>query len=275
MFGVSMKRVNLCVPQQRLFHFPYLIASASKTFTRIPTRTEWSRFQKYARGMRSLKVNASKDLLAPDVFSTLQLRTGNDPLLPRLDGFECDDTTEAFAPLIPIFLPPKVVVINIRFAANVPVVTIASIIVRLPILCTEVRSLYIWSLPRNAVITEAVSEMVLACNPKTLRAFLVFSPLTEEARKVLHQLPNLRHLGTVMGGRHRYLQWHFRTSPGFRSNMTKSITGCKRSMERDLGRWTPSSSTLRPQPRPPASLNGLRMSRSLRPPRTRFQSSIF
>ena len=195
-----MKRVNLCVPQQCRFRLLCLIASTFKSFTRIPTRAEWIRCKKYARGMRSLKVNASKDLVTPNVFSTLQLHTGNNPLLPGLNSFECCDTTEAFTLLIPILLPPKVTFINIGFATNVPAVTIASVIVRLPILCPEVRTLHLWSFPRSAVITEAVSEMVLSCNRNTLRAFWVFSSLTEEARKVIHQLPNLRYLGTVIGG---------------------------------------------------------------------------
>ena len=41
------------------------------------------------------------------------------------------------------------------------------------------------------MITVAVSELLLAVNRDTLRHFRVDSPLTEEAREVIHKLPNL------------------------------------------------------------------------------------
>src|ERR1700753_1508844 len=79
-----------------------------KSFTRIPTKTEWDRFQRCARGMRRLKVNATLDLATSDVFSALQLHTGNDALLPRLDNFDCMDAILKHSlPLFPYFYPAK------------------------------------------------------------------------------------------------------------------------------------------------------------------------
>jgi len=78
-----------------------LIALPAKSFQRIPTKAEWSRFQKYARGIRTLEVDDSKDLVTSDVLLKLQLRTGNEPLLPRLVTFECKAVSEAFIPFIP------------------------------------------------------------------------------------------------------------------------------------------------------------------------------
>jgi hypothetical protein len=150
--------------------------------------------------MRTLHVDTSQDLVTPDVLSALQLRTGNDPLLPKLEVFQCQDATEAFIQLIPLFLSRRTIFIDITFTANPLVVTLASMIVRLPILCPEVQWFRLTLLPRNPVIKEAVSEMLLACNRNTLQGFLVDSPLTEEARGVLYNLPNLCYLWTVIEG---------------------------------------------------------------------------
>jgi hypothetical protein len=47
------------------------------------------------------------------------------------------------------------------------------------------------------MITNAVSELLLTTNRNTLQAFDVDSPLTEEAREVVHRLPGLRWLTVV------------------------------------------------------------------------------
>jgi len=48
------------------------------------------------------------------------------------------------------------------------------------------------------MITAAVSEMLLSSNRNTLRSFRVESPLTEEARGVIYQLPDLTELLMVI-----------------------------------------------------------------------------
>lgn len=85
--------------------------------------------------MRRLHVDPSKDLLAADVLSTLQVRNGNDPLLRRLETFECEGATEVFIPLIPWFLSRQIISITIKFSARAPIVMVASTIARLPTLC--------------------------------------------------------------------------------------------------------------------------------------------
>jgi len=95
-----------------------LTALLVKSFNRIPTKAEWSRFRKYAQGMRRLEVDTSQDLVTPDVLLALQLRTGNEPLLPRLKAFVCEQMTEGFTPSIPLFLSPKTVEIRIKFVAT-------------------------------------------------------------------------------------------------------------------------------------------------------------
>lgn len=174
--------------------------STVQSFNRIPTETEWHRFRKYARGMQALKVDASRDLMTSEVLSVLQLRTGNDLLLPRLGSFECGSATEAFIPFIPLLLSGRTTCIDITFAESPPTVIVASTIARFPRLCPNIQRLTLCRLPTNPVVTEAVSEMVLACNQDTLQVFYVDSPLTEEGRSVLYKLPKLRILVAVLRG---------------------------------------------------------------------------
>ena len=147
-----------------------------------------------------LVVGDSKDLVTSDVLSALQLRTGNEPLLPRLVTFECKAVSKAFIPIIPLFLSSRTVNIRITFSASASTVMVASTIARLSTLCPNIQFLVLYSLPKNQVITEAVSELLLSCNQDTLRLFLVDSPLTEDAREILYKLPRLRWLRTAIQG---------------------------------------------------------------------------
>ena len=144
-------------------------------------------------------MDLSEDPVTSDVLFALQLRTANEPFLPRLKIFKCEDVTEAFIPFIPFFLSHKTVEIDVGFANDSPVVMVASMVARLSTLRPDLEYITL-NLPRDPVITEAVSEMLLACNRDILQRFLVTSPLTEEARGVLYQLPRLRWLWAVIQG---------------------------------------------------------------------------
>ena len=132
--------------------------------------------------------------MTPDIFLALRVRAGNEPLLPRLKKFYCGDPTEAFIPFIPLLLSPKTIKIFIAFAQYYPTIAVASTISRLSTLCPDLERISLIDLPRNSVITNAVSEMVLGCNPNSLRELWVESPLTEEAQEVVYQLPRLTSL---------------------------------------------------------------------------------
>lgn len=150
--------------------------------------------------MRELTVDASQDLLTSDVLLTLQLRTDNEPLLPNLRSLECEAASEAFIPFIPLFLSPGTIEITLKFAASAPTVMVASAIARLSKLCPNIQSLQLDVLPRNRVITEAASELLLGCNQDTLQRFFVNSPLNEDAHGYLHKFPKLRRLWAFIQG---------------------------------------------------------------------------
>jgi len=79
-------------------------------------------------------------------------------------------------------------------------VAVATTIRRLSTLCLNLEWITLEDLPRDPIITEAVSEMLLSCNRDTLEEFFVDSPLTEEAQEVACRLPELSHLWTVIQG---------------------------------------------------------------------------
>ena len=172
-----------------------------KSFRKIPTKAEWADFQKYARRIQNLNVpDSSKNSMGPDILLALQLRTANEPFLPRLRTLECEEPTEAFIPFIPLILSPKTTKIAITFAENSPMVATASVIGRLPTICPELEYVKLYGLARDPVITDAVSENLLACNQDSLQSFLVDSPLTEEARGVVYRLPKLSKFCAVIEG---------------------------------------------------------------------------
>ena len=150
--------------------------------------------------MRELRVDAFEDLVTLDALFVLQLHTGNELLLPRLGVFECEAVSGAFVPFLPLFLSPKTVKIDLKFAANAPTFMLASTIARFSKLCPNIQYLLLDRLPRHQIITDVVSELALACNRDTLQCFGVDSPLTEEARRFLHTLPDLRRLWAVIQG---------------------------------------------------------------------------
>ena len=168
-----------------------LNCSIRKSFERIPTKAEWAHSLKYARRMRKLKVDTSADPVSSDIIQALQPHIVNGPWLPGLKTFKCNEATEAFIPLIPSFLSPQTTRIKIRFADGSPAVVVASIISKFSMLCPNLERITLRVPPRDSVIVDAVSEMVLGCNREVLREFEVDSPLTEEAREVVYQLPKL------------------------------------------------------------------------------------
>lgn len=172
-----------------------------KTFKRTPTRAEWTDFRKYALRMRNLELVVSEDLGISDILLVQQSHTTNDSWLPRLQAFACDCATEELIPLIPFSLSPRTTDITIGFDEDAPAAVIVPMVMRLPTLCPDMNEIGLDPLPRDPAITEAASEILLACKRDHLVAFLVDSPLTEEAREVVYRLPKLTSLCAVIEGR--------------------------------------------------------------------------
>jgi len=170
-----------------------------KCFRRLPTTLELARFRKYAQRMRKFRGFAgSLRGITPEVCFVLQHSSFNEPLLPNLKTFELLSTTAEFAPFIPLFVSPRTTHIDITFTTrDLSKALVASTINTFSALCPSLQHIGLHSLPRDPMIIKAVSELLLTINRATLRSFDVDSPLTVEAREVVHKLPDLCKLTVV------------------------------------------------------------------------------
>ena len=179
---------------------PSLNSSVWKALETLRTTPEWTRFRKNARRVRRITGSAPIDLLPDETLEDLEFRALDEPLFPNLKTLTLWHVTEGFIPFIPLFLSTRIIGINISFMLSPhhrePL--IVSVITALSTLCPNLHYIRLISLPRCLTITSAVSGMFLANNRSTLRSIHVDSPLTEEAREVVHNLPDLQELLVVV-----------------------------------------------------------------------------
>ena len=169
-----------------------------KSFKRPPTTLEWTRFRKYAQKIRELRDYGYQSLASSAVFSALEHCAVGEPLFPHLKILELWSVTEETTPFIHLFLSPSNTIVKIGFiSSDYPTEMIAQMITAFPTLCPNLQGITFNSIPRDPVITAAVSGMLIA-NQNTLRSVYVESPLTEEAREVIFKLPSLRELLVII-----------------------------------------------------------------------------
>ena len=153
--------------------------------------------------MRKLNEHGTLGYLRLEALPALQLHTINETLLPNLIYLNLWRVCGPFTPFIPLFLSPRTTSIFLSFSSNPQEVMVAPMVTtfpKFPKLCPNLQAIVFHSLPRNPMITAAVSEMLLATNPNTLQKFHVDSPLTEEASEVIYRLPNLCDLSVFIEG---------------------------------------------------------------------------
>ena len=140
-------------------------------------------------------------VLSLEVFSVLQFCAITEPLFPNLKTLTLWAVAGKSLLFIPLFLSPRTTAINIGFIrSDSPVAMVAPMVAAVPTLCPNLQGITFHSVPTDPTITTAVSEMLLANNPNTLRSVYVDSPLTEEAREMISKLPNLRELSVTIEG---------------------------------------------------------------------------
>ena len=170
-----------------------------KSFKRPPTTLEWARFRKYAQKIRELIDYGYQPPVSSEVFSVLEHRAVGAPLFPHLKTLELWFVTEKTIPFIHLFLSPSNTIVKIVFiSSDYPTEMIAQMITAFPTLCPNLQGITFNSMPRDPIITAAVSGMLLSCNRNALRSICVDSPLTEEAREVIFKLPSLRELLVII-----------------------------------------------------------------------------
>ena len=158
---------------------------------------EWARFRKYAWRMRELN---EPNCQYSEVLPVLQLCAIDKPFFPNLKTLCLWSIPVELIPLIPSFLSPRTTYFLLGFKVGAPNAIVASMITALPTLCPNLQHILLVALPRNPMITAAVSGMLLASNRNSLRRLSVDSPLTEEAREVAYKHPDLRELSMVIEG---------------------------------------------------------------------------
>ena len=171
-----------------------------KSFKRLPTKLELTRFRKYARRMREVGHNRLLDNhLSSEVFLVLHRFAFGEPLLPNLKTLQLSSVTAEFVPFILLLVSPGTTTIDIGFGGrDLPKALVASTIAIFPTSCPNLQQIRLHSLPRDPMIIAAVSELLLTTDRGALRSFRVDSPLTEEAREVICKLPGLCTLGMVI-----------------------------------------------------------------------------
>ena len=159
--------------------------------------------------MWELRVIGHFDFPSSGVFAVLQSSAMGEPLFPNLRSLKSWSTSiigAEFISTIPLLLSPTTTAIDIDFngyinrhidALNA---AIASMVIALPASCPNLRKILLDHLPRDPIIADAVSELLLNINRDTLRHLHVDSPLTEEVREMIYKLPDLRELWVVIEG---------------------------------------------------------------------------
>ena len=188
-----------CIVSARASYIvPSLNYFIRKYFRRLPATQELARFRKYARRMQMFRDIGSLGGLSSEAFLVLQRFSFDEPLLPNLKTLELLSITADFAPFIPLFVSAGITHISILFPTHgLSKASVASVITIFSARCRNLQYIGLLRLPRDPMITDAVSELLLTTNRNTLRILNVDSPLTEEAREVVHKLPNLRCLTAV------------------------------------------------------------------------------
>ena len=175
-----------------------------KSLKRLPTALEWARFRKYARRMRKFGEWYSLYYIPSGVFQVQWLcAICNEPLLSNLDVLHLWRITEEAISSIPSFISPRTTTIDLAFDGfNLPNGTvtsaIASVVTTFPTLCPNLQKITLQPLPRDPMITAAVSKMLLSSNRNTLRSIHVDSPLTEEACEAIYKHSDLHELLVVV-----------------------------------------------------------------------------
>jgi len=148
--------------------------------------------------MRKLKQSGALSRMSSEVFPVLQLRAIDEPLFPNLETLGPWRPGDS-VPFIPLLFSPRTTVIKImKFESNLPKSIVASMITTIPTVCPNLQKITLLSLSRYQMITAAVSSMLLSSNRNALRRLHLDCPLTEEARQVVYNLPNLHNPETVI-----------------------------------------------------------------------------
>ena len=118
--------------------------------------------------MRKLIEYRTLDPMSLEVFPLLQLRAIDEPSFPNLEIIDVWDPGDSIQ-FIPMFFSPRTTIIKIkRVRSNLPKSIVASMITTIPTVCPNLQEIAFYSLPRDPMITAAVSAILLSNNRNAL-----------------------------------------------------------------------------------------------------------
>ena len=156
-----------------------------------PSEEEWDRFSTYARRMREI-TEPLAFLPTKDAIRILSRRFSTAPILPLLRSLTwLFVPSERLQSCVPLLVSPRLAHIRLHFGDNSPELC-------LPIIRTLIKasgsleSVEITPEFDRPEMQEAVSLLLLSCNPNLLHRFCVASPISEAALLHAAQLPGLQ-----------------------------------------------------------------------------------
>ena len=163
-----------------------------------PSEEQWVRFSIYARRMRAI-TEPRAFLPSRDAIQLLSARFSTKPMLPLLRSLDWVLVSSArLQTCVPLLVSPHLAHVRLYFRDNSPERC-------LPVINTLIEAA--GSLESVEIIPEfdepemqdAVSKLLLSCNPNLLSGFCVASPISEAALLRAAQLPELQEF-SVRGG---------------------------------------------------------------------------
>ncbi|KAF9652908.1 hypothetical protein BDM02DRAFT_3183250 [Thelephora ganbajun] len=162
-------------------------------FTRIPTRCEWSHFEKYRRRIYNMQVNEEPnwDGLSTRVYQLLDLYFPNGSFLPNLQRLTCFIDWEHFT-WIKLFLSPSLLFIDLNTFENNSDPIAGPMLEFLPM--ETLQALHLEDFPLDTPSVQTLSNCLLRLSGP-LQELITYHKISDDAAAHISQLSNLRVLG--------------------------------------------------------------------------------
>lgn len=167
--------------------------NCSQHFTRIPTRYEWNRFERYRHRIYNLQVNEEPhwDGLSTRVYQLLDLYFPNGSFLPNLQRLTCFIDWEHFV-WIKLFLSPSLLFIDLNTFENNSDPIAGPMLEFLPM--GTLQALHLEDFPLDAASVRTLSSCLLKLSTP-LQELITYHKISDDATNHISRLSNLRVLG--------------------------------------------------------------------------------
>lgn len=163
-----------------------------------PSEEQWDRFSVYARRIRAI-TEPRAFLPSQDAIQLLSARFSTKPMLPLLRSLDWLFVPSArLQSCVPLLVSPHLAHVRLHFGNNAPERCLP-VIKTLIEAAGSLESVEITPEFDRPEMQDAVSKLLISCNPNLLRRFCIASPISEEAFLHAAQLPELQEF-SIRGG---------------------------------------------------------------------------